>query len=80
MVVNQIKVHAVSHMVLKDGSSISTCCYDENNNPISFSEFKDYQRVMVTGYMARDGYMFAEKITRQKMTAHDVLGPSVIPQ
>lgn len=80
MIVRQVKVHVVNGLTLKDGTAYTTVLLDENGNALNLAAFKNYQRVWVTGYRARDGYMFAEKIQRQRNKPKDKLGPSPIPQ
>lgn len=80
IVINQILIHVVSNMVLKDGTTLSTECVDQNGNTVPFSTFQNYQRVKVWAYRASDHYTFAVKIQRQNRLPKDRTGPSPLPQ
>lgn len=78
MVVNNINVYGVSNKPIEGRKSISTVCINEKG-PILFTTFKIGQKVLVTGYKADDGSVFAEKIQPQQNMSVKNSYPNTFP-
>jgi len=78
MVVNQINVYVVSNKQIEGRKTISTVFVNEKGT-IPFTAFKANQKVLVTGYKADDGSVFAEKIQPQQNMSVKNLYPNADP-
>ena len=78
MTINQENVRAVSNMAMIDGPPLTTVFIDENDKPIPFTAFKNNQWVKVTGYKAKDGFVYAKILQRQHNLSVDNMWPNEV--